>query len=323
MRSCVTVFLVAAGIAADAAAGSMTLQPSKDNTLYFSTLGDVSNGQGPEMFAGTMHTGAPRRALVAFDVSAIPAAATIDSVTLTLYMSRTIVGPQNVRLHRVAADWGEGASVAGGGGGGGGAGGPAEPGDATWLHRFYSTDFWTSPGGDFAATPSASASVDTVGFYSWNSAQMVADVQSWLASGNNFGWILITNEATFPTSKRFETRESISTLRPKLRVVFRDPTDALPPLASKLFLAPATPNPFNPATSLRFELPHAGHARLTVHDVHGRLVATLVDAPLDAGPHHTVWDGRTAHGETAASGVYIARLESASGTRTRRLVLAK
>lgn len=324
MRSCITA-IVALLCTSAAGADELVFEPSKDNTLYFSTAGVLSNGQGPGIFAGTNAVGAPRRALIAFDLGPILPASTIQSVTLTLFMSQSIAVAQDVRLHRVTNAWGEGASVAVGGGGGGGAGGPAAPGDATWLHRFSPTDLWTTPGGDFDASASASTSVGSQGSYSWSSPQMVADVQSWVTSGNSFGWILITNELSAPTAKRFESRESsIPSLRPMLHVVFtRSPTDVAPQLASRLVLAPASPNPFNPSTSLRFELPFAGRARLTVHDVRGRLLATLVDAPLDEGWQRAEWDGRAAGGQPLASGVYVTRLEHASGTRMQRVVLSK
>ena len=80
----------------------------------------------------------------------------------------------------------------------------------------------------------------------------------------------------------------------------------------------AWPNPFNPATKLSFSIPEAGAVKLTVHDASGRLVATLVDGPLGAGPHGVEW-----RPETAASGVYLARLTGKFGGDQLRLVLLK
>ena len=75
------------------------------------------------------------------------------------------------------------------------------------LTRF----FWTNEGGDFSATVSASQSVGPIGQYTWSSAQMVADVQSWLDDpGSNFDWLVLGDESTSATSKRFDTRESAS-----------------------------------------------------------------------------------------------------------------
>jgi hypothetical protein len=87
----------------------------------------------------------------------------INSATLTLHLSRTIAQPEPVNLHRVLADWGEGASNANAEEG---RGAPSQPGDATWLHTFYDTAFWTSPGGDFDPAISASTVVEFEGYFS-------------------------------------------------------------------------------------------------------------------------------------------------------------
>ena len=201
-----------------------TTTPSKDNTLYEHVSGSLSNGAGQHFFAGKTASGLVRRGVIAFDTAgSIPAGSTIDSVSLTLNMSRTkFVTGQTIALHRTLADWGEGTSVAVGGGGGEGAGGPSTAGDATWIHKFYSTTPWASAGGDFSATVSANTSVGIVNQYTWTSAQMAADVQAWLDSpSSNFGWILIGNEGTNTTAKRFDSRENATVgNRPVLEVQY-------------------------------------------------------------------------------------------------------
>ena len=123
-------------------------------------------------------------------------------------MSMTPTGAVTVELHKLLADWGEGTSHAPMGEGDGA---PATPNDATWRHRFFDTIFWTTQGGDFSATVSASQSVDTTGQYTWSSAQMVADVQSWVDNAaSNFGWLVLGDESEAATAKRFDTRESAS-----------------------------------------------------------------------------------------------------------------
>ncbi len=201
----------------------VSLPAAKDNTLYESATGAFSNGAGSHFFAGT--TGGftqpdTRRGLIAFDIAgSIPAGATIDSVGLTLHVSRTAAGDTNVSLHRLLADWGEGASDAPGQEGGGTA--PA-PGDATWLHTASPGSFWASAGGDFVAASSGSSLVGGVGSYTWGStAGMVADVQTWLDSGDNCGWLLMGNEATDEPAKRFDSRtNSNASFRPELRVEY-------------------------------------------------------------------------------------------------------
>jgi hypothetical protein len=120
-----------------------------DNTLYEDPLGQLSNGSGQYIFVGVSNQPALRRATLRFDIagSEIPAGSTIDSVRLTLHMSRSNAGPTTVSLHRLAAAWGEGASDASGPEG---QGIGAAAGDATWIHTFFDTNQWTNPGGDFA-----------------------------------------------------------------------------------------------------------------------------------------------------------------------------
>lgn len=81
--------------------------------------------------------------------------------------------------------------------------------------------------------------------------------------------------------------------------------------AARLHLFPVRPNPFNPRTTLRFDLPEPGFARLCVYDVAGHFVRTLVAGNLPAGSHEAAWDGRDAAGREVGSGSYLARLEFA------------
>ena len=83
------------------------------------------------------------------------------------------------------------------------------------------------------------------------------------------------------------------------------------------------PNPFNPATEIRFALPEPAQVTLRVFDVAGREVATLVDRTLDAGWHSVEWSGTSASGLPVASGVYLYRLEAGDFVSARTMVLSK
>jgi hypothetical protein len=204
----VTLSYIGAGLASGAI---INIMPSKDNTLYEydPAEGDHSNGAGFHFFAGENAMAERRRGVVAFDVAgAIPPGSTITAVSLTMNMSMTPAGAVTVELHKLLADWGEGTSHAPMGEGDGA---PATPNDATWRHRFFDSVFWTTQGGDFSPTVSASQSVAGVGQYTWSSTQMIADVQSWLDNpGSNFGWLVLGDESGGATAKRFDTRESAS-----------------------------------------------------------------------------------------------------------------
>ena len=85
----------------------------------------------------------------------------------------------------------------------------------------------------------------------------------------------------------------------------------------------AYPNPFNPMTRVRFEMPRSGHATVRVHDLTGRVVRTLVDGSRAAGSHEVIWQGRNDAGLPLASGLYLVQLRSADGVSSQKVVLAK
>jgi hypothetical protein len=193
---------------------------NKDNTLYEDAAGSLSNGAGVSMFVGRTNTGLLRRAVLSFDIAGnIPAGSTINSVSLTLQLTQTILPVQTIDMHRLTGDWGEGASNAFGGGGGGA---PSAANDATWIHKFFNSVMWNNVGGDFSTLVSASQTTGDLGAYTWSSSQLQADVQSMLDSpGTNFGWILIGDEGTNGSADRFGTREHpIEAFRPSLFVTF-------------------------------------------------------------------------------------------------------
>ena len=213
------VLTLGAGLAAQT---QVTIPSSKDNTLYESSTGALSNGTGTRCFAGTILTGPKRRAVLAFDVAKqIPAGSTITKADLILTVVKSATTSNvTVTLHRLAANWGEGKSVGGSGQGGGGT---AQTNDATWIHTFFNTKKWTKTGGDFNATASGSTSVGTSGAATWASTkQMVADVQSWRDKpATNFGWLLLGDESKSQTAKVFATKEDLTaTSRPRLVVTY-------------------------------------------------------------------------------------------------------
>lgn len=214
------ILFLAALFSGAAAAETVFIEATEDNTLYESAEGELSNGAGDHLFVGLTAGGDIRRGLIAFkDLGDIPAGATIQSVKLHLRMSGTTTGPTTVNLLRVQANWGEAGSHAAAEEGQGAA---AQPGDTTWVHRFYDNQTWTTPGGDFAEVASGALEVDATGAYTFGSTSgMVADVQDWKDNPNaNFGWILIAAEDV-NSAKRFDSRSNPDELyRPVLEVEF-------------------------------------------------------------------------------------------------------
>jgi hypothetical protein len=109
-----------------------------------------------------------------------------------------------------------------------------------------------------------------------------------------------------------------------LPVQCEEPTDVppeSPPTAACLL--PSYPNPFNPSTTIAFEVATGGAARLRVFDLAGRQVASLVDGVVPAGRHEVVWRGRDAQGRVMPSGTYIVRLETGSSVEAKKVMLVR
>jgi flagellar hook assembly protein FlgD len=83
------------------------------------------------------------------------------------------------------------------------------------------------------------------------------------------------------------------------------------------------PNPFNPITTIRFDLPEPNRVVLRVYNVSGRQVRTLVDRPYDAGYHSVIWDGRDDQGRPVASGVYFCAITVGVYEQSKKMVLLK
>jgi flagellar hook assembly protein FlgD len=88
-------------------------------------------------------------------------------------------------------------------------------------------------------------------------------------------------------------------------------------------LHPNIPNPFNPTTTIRFDLAGSGRVTLRVFDVRGRVVRTLVDGLEPAGHRLVEWDGRNDGGRVVPSGTYFYRLTAPGFEQTRTMLMLK
>lgn len=95
------------------------------------------------------------------------------------------------------------------------------------------------------------------------------------------------------------------------------------PIPEIFYLGQNYPNPFNPTTTIRFSLPYKTDVTVTVYDLLGRNIRTLIDNNLPAGNHSVVWDGRLENDAEAASGIYFYRIESDSFSESRKMLLLK
>lgn len=198
-----------------------------DTSLYEERTENAGGGL-PGLYSGTTGQGNNRRALIRVDLSAIPPGTPVLAARLELTVTRSsdFFGQFDFSLHQLTNDWGEG-DVDDPDSSAGGTGGPAAAGDATWTDNFFTQSTWTTAGGDFDSTVSATASVgleNTVSIF--ESDGVVADVQTWIdGPEGNFGWILISAiEGEIKRAKRFASSES-TTDKPRLVVLLDEGED--------------------------------------------------------------------------------------------------
>ncbi len=95
------------------------------------------------------------------------------------------------------------------------------------------------------------------------------------------------------------------------------------PIPSKFVLHNNYPNPFNPKTTLRYELPDQTHVNLVIYDILGREVKVLVNGIQPSGYHQTIWDGRDHSGKSVSAGMYFYRIQAGSFSKVQKMVLLK
>jgi hypothetical protein len=128
-------------------------------------------------------------------------------------------------------------------------------------------------------------------------ANLSSDVDLTLAHFSDLGWVLV------PTGIGDD----------------RVPDTGVPGVA----LLPNYPNPFNPSTTIRYEVAESQPIQLAIYDVQGRLVRSLVNRVEPSGVRQVTWQGRGRDGNAVSSGIYFVRLTGEGQTVTRKIVLIK
>jgi len=83
------------------------------------------------------------------------------------------------------------------------------------------------------------------------------------------------------------------------------------------------PNPFNPVTTLRYDLPENGHVNITIYDMMGRQVKTLVNQAQDTGYRSVIWDATNDYGKPVSAGIYLYQIQAGEYISTKKMVLLK
>ncbi len=153
---------------------------------------------------------------------------------------------------------------------------------------------------------------DNVGLIEWTPWQSEAALQE-VMHPNNYYWFQVRTEECV---KSLNCRLTETAYHEPLARRHHDRTPSLLP-------ANIYPNPFNPSTSISFEIPQSATTSVKIYNVKGQLVCNLVDEELSAGRHQYTWDGRDNDERTVASGIYFFRIVSGKHSRIRKAVLLK
>ncbi len=132
---------------------------------------------------------------------------------------------------------------------------------------------------------------------------------------------VVTSSAVAVLKATVEARDLANAELPTSLAAPQGGLDAAAPAVFQL--RGASPNPFNPATEIAFDLPSAQPVKLVVYSLDGRRVTTLLDADLPAGQHHAAWQGQDDAGRGVAAGTYLYRLEAGPFTASGKLNLVK
>jgi flagellar hook assembly protein FlgD len=102
--------------------------------------------------------------------------------------------------------------------------------------------------------------------------------------------------------------------------VGNDPQPIIPEVTA---LTGNYPNPFNPVTTISFDLKENAQVSIDIYNIKGQRVATVADGNFNAGRHSIIWKGTDLHGNSVSSGVYFYKMSSGTYTKTKKMILMK
>jgi Zn-dependent metalloprotease len=142
------------------------------------------------------------------------------------------------------------------------------------------------------------------------------------AAGTNFRfrWIFYSNSSSVAEGAYVD---DILVTGTSGAMIAKDGEPVIVGTPAKFALLGNYPNPFNPSTHIRFELPSEERVVLKVYNSMGQEVRTLIDETRGAGVHSVVWDGRNQAGQQVSTGVYVYRLQAGTNVATRKMLMIK
>ncbi len=189
--------------------------------------------------------------------------------------------------------------------------------------RWYTEDKGSNPGDDYWDVDVTSDGVNWVSLEHTN----VSD-ESWVPMSFDLGdYITLTSTVQLRFIASDEGQNSLMEAAVDdvlLNASWSIQTDvdesAIP---ARLALGANFPNPFNPKTTLRFDLPEKGQVDLAVYDVRGRRVMTIASGMMNAGSYELIWNGVDEFGKPVASGVYFSRIAFGKEVLTNKMIMLK
>ncbi len=191
--------------------------------------------------------------------------------------------------------------------------------------RWYTNNAGNNPGEDWWRVDVTSNGIDWVPLEATQATaavwtEMSFDLTAYITLSNRVQIRFIADDSVNPSLVEAGVDDFLLVAERQLETAVDDGAERVP---TKLALGENYPNPFNPKTTIAFDLPATGKVDLTIFDLSGRQVATLVSGELAAGSHHVVWLGRDDDGRQMSSGLYFSRLSFANEVLTRKMVLLK
>lgn len=142
----------------------------------------------------------------------------------------------------------------------------------------------------------------------------------YLAEGLGIVAIVSSREEEAPVPNDFNIANTIARLYDSSKLDQGTAVDTVP---DDYNLSHNYPNPFNPQTTISFDLPSAQNVQLDVYDISGELVKTLINGPRIAGNHRVTWSGVDQQGREVSSGVYYYRMDAGHFSQIRKMTLVK
>jgi len=140
---------------------------------------------------------------------------------------------------------------------------------------------------------------------------------SYDAPPSDHAWRTVLNSISGNTASSFSHNTNFTDIGGTVSI---DPTDLTP---ATFALYENYPNPFNPATTFRYELEAPGQVELDVYSLQGEHIAHVVSGHADAGHHSVSWTAMDDQGRSLPSGIYLYRLQTSQGSQSKRLMLLK